>query len=152
MARKSLFDAAAEAEIRARLARLEPDAAARWGRFDAPRMLCHLSDAFRISLGDVPATPVRMVLRFSPVRRLFVHTLPWPKGKLPTGPEFLATQPASWAADVAAFDALLARAVERGRSARPAWATHPAFGDMPNREWGWLFQRHIDHHFRQFGI
>jgi hypothetical protein len=32
------------------------------------------------------------------------------------------------------------------------WAAHPAFGRMSHRAWGVLGYRHLDHHFRQFGI
>ena len=33
-----------------------------------------------------------------------------------------------------------------------AWPTHPAFGPTSGRESGVLQYRHLDHHFRQFGL
>ena len=36
-----------------RLVRLTPDARGLWGSFDAPRMLCHITDAVRTATGDV---------------------------------------------------------------------------------------------------
>jgi hypothetical protein len=32
------------------------------------------------------------------------------------------------------------------------WPEHPAFGRMSRRVWGVLGYRHLDHHFRQFGV
>src|SRR5690606_31642201 len=36
-----------------RLRRLQPDQPARWGRFTAPAMVCHLADQLRVALGDL---------------------------------------------------------------------------------------------------
>jgi Protein of unknown function (DUF1569) len=148
----SIFDPGVEAATRSRVARLTADSPARWGRMNAAEMLCHLADSFRLALGESSATPKSSPLRWLPMRLLFVYLLPWPKGKLPTMREFQQTRPAAWDRDRQDWESALSRMVARGREPGPLWSPHPAFGPLPNWEWGRLTYRHIDHHLRQFGV
>ena len=148
----SIFDPRLEAATRNRVARLTPTTPARWGRMNPAQMLCHLVDGFRVPLGETPATPRSTPLRFFPMRLLFVYALPWPKGKLPTRPEFQQTKPESWDKDRRAWEAALTRFVARGRQPAAEWSPHPSFGPLPTWEWGRLVYLHTDHHLRQFGV
>jgi hypothetical protein len=148
----SVFDPAAEAALRHRVARLAPDAAPRWGRMHAAQMLCHLVDAFRVPLGEISTPEKPSPLRFFPLRLLFVHALPWPRGKLPTMPVFQQTQPGKWEDDRQAWDAALARFAAHGRTPHCRWSPHPRFGPLSTWEWGHLVYRHVDHHLTQFGV
>ena len=47
----TLFDARSRDAILARLARLTPAAAATWGKFTAPRMICHVAAPMQQGLG-----------------------------------------------------------------------------------------------------
>jgi len=136
-----------------RLAQLTPETARRWGSMTSHEMLCHLSDSFRGMLGERDTSPApssavqRQVIRF-----IALHTpLPWPKG-VPTRPEVdphrQGTQPAVFEADRRAMQELM------HRFARPdsRYAAHPMFGTLTRREWMLWGYRHVDHHFRQFGV
>lgn len=114
----SIFDPDAEAAVRGRVARLTPDAPARWGRMHAAQMLCHLVDAFRLPLGETSSPPKSTPFRFFPLRWLFVYVLPWPRGKLPTMPVFQQTQPGKWDEDRQAWEAALTRFVDSRTKAR----------------------------------
>lgn len=151
MKTRTIFAPAAADDIRERMQRLTPDARALWGRMTAAQMVCHLIDGFRIPLREMPVNPKRSPLWIGPVRWLFVHQLPWPKGKIPTRPEFTRTQAESWDADQAVWSAALHRFVERGRGSR-AFGPHPGFGPMSTEEWGRLVYKHSDYHLRQFGV
>lgn len=48
------------------------------------------------------------------------------------------------------FGELLERFAARPPDA--TWPLHPAFGTLSRRAWGVLGYRHVDHHFRQFGV
>jgi hypothetical protein len=148
----SIFSPEREAEVRQRMSRLSPDAPAQFGKMRAPQMVCHLIDAYRNTLGDNPTAPIRGPLNNALVRWLVIYVMPWPKGKVQTAPSFLATQPATWAADIARWNELLTRIVSRSHEPSPRWDTHPAFGDLPTRHWGALLYRHTDHHLKQFGV
>ena len=112
-------------------------------------MLCHVADQMRVALGDIPAEAKQTILRFKPVRWLFVDLLPWPKGKIPTAPEMQSSRPTTWDADLAAALAL----IERFPTHTPTgpWPLHPAFGALTGPEWADLSARHIDYHLQQFG-
>src|SRR5215216_4433763 len=78
--RKTIFDPEARASLLARMERVPPDRAPRWGKMNAPRMLCHVSDALRSALGDLPARSKGKKLFTNPlVRWLMIYVVPWPK-------------------------------------------------------------------------
>lgn len=144
----SAHDPARRQELLDRLGHLTPDRPARWGRFTAPRMVLHLTDAMRMATGELAVRPKPFPMKFL-LRPLMLHLLPFPKGA-PTAPELLARTPDAWERDVAALRARIA-----GLEA-PAPGTrlpeHPIFGPMTAHDWGTLLYKHADHHFRQFGI
>ncbi len=143
-------DPAARASVQKRIERLMPDAQRRWGRMTAHQMVCHLTDAYRMSLGERKAPPKDNIFTRVVVRRIALHTsLTWPKG-VPTLPEADqekgGTKPIEWERDraellrtIAAFDA------KDGLG-------HPIFGPLTAHEWNVWGYRHADHHLRQFGL
>ena len=141
------FDPSARQALLARLDRLAPETAARWGKFTAPLMVSHLIAAARMALGEIQVKPRDSIMSFPPVRYLIIYVIPWPKGT-PTAPEMLSRVPESWPADVAALKALIERAA--ANQAGP-WQPHPAFGTLSARDWGALIHRHVSHHLTQFG-
>src|SRR5687768_1743814 len=46
-----------KADILRRLRTVRPGSAARWGRMSAHQMVCHLTDAFRVVIGQKPVSP-----------------------------------------------------------------------------------------------
>jgi hypothetical protein len=149
---KTLLDPAMAASIRERMARLTPDTRPRWGRMNAAQMVCHLTDGFRVALGEVPVAFKPNPLTFYPLRWLLVYVLPAPKGKIQTTPEFQQTRPADWGADMQAWLDACDRFVQRAESADPRWGVHPVFGPLTTREWGRLAHVHTNHHLTQFGV
>jgi hypothetical protein len=131
-----------------RVGRVAWDGRAAWGKFTAPKMICHLADSLKMAMGDLQVAPKRLPIRYPPLKQLIIYAAPFPKGA-PTAPELLAREPREWANDVADVQALLARAA----SARTTdtWPEHPAFGKLSKRAWGVLIFRHMDHHLKQFG-
>ena len=67
-------------------------------------------------------------------------------------PVFQQSQPGQWEQDLRAWESALGRFVAQGRRPKAAWSAHPAFGPLPNWEWGRMVYLHIDHHFKQFGV
>ena len=150
---KTLARARDKAEILERLRRVRPDSVRRWGRMSAHQMVCHLSDAFRMALGQKPVSPASSVLQRTIVKWIALYLpLPWPPG-IPTRPEIDqalgGTRPDDFAADVARLQALLELVTAQTRSFD--WQSHPTFGRLSDAvwlRWGYL---HMDHHLRQFG-
>lgn len=90
-----MFDTVVRDDLHRRLKALTPDRKPGWGNFTAPKMVCHLTDGLRMTLGDLAVKPKRTPLRFPVIKQLVVYVLPFPKG-VPTAPELLARAPAAW--------------------------------------------------------
>jgi hypothetical protein len=125
----------------------------RWGRMTAPQMICHLSDAFRVSTGERKAISIsnwffRSLLKWA---GLWFRT-PWPHG-VRTVPEcdarLCGTTPADVESDLRQLRELLDRFTSRPRiyELQP----HPIFGQLSEKEWMRWGYLHMDHHLRQFG-
>jgi hypothetical protein len=143
-------DPAARASIRQRVQRLEPNTQRLWGRMTPHQMMCHLTDGFRMSLGERNPKPAHNVFTRVVVRRIALHTsMAWPKGvkTLPEADqERGGTKPVAWDRDreelLRKLDAF---------SAKDGHA-HPLFGPLTTDEWNVWGYRHADHHLRQFGL
>lgn len=89
----TLADAATRAALTARIQALAPNAAARWGRMQAPEMLAHCRDSMRMAYGELYCAPKRVSLaRLGVSKWLVLRVLPFPKGA-PTAPELVARRP-----------------------------------------------------------
>jgi hypothetical protein len=135
-------------ELLARVVKLHPAAPAQWGKFDCSRMLTHVTDGLRMATGELHVAPKNLPIRFTPLKQLIIHWLPFPKGA-PTAPELLERAPGEWDREVDEFKQALRQFTACGQKA--AWPAHPAFGKLSAKDWGVLVYRHIDHHFKQFG-
>ena len=148
MRHKTLLDAAVEREMLARLDRLTPSATRAWGRMSVAQMLHHLAGGLSMATGDLSIPRRNSLLRRFPIKQLIVFVLPFPKGA-PTAPALVAKEE---------FDFDTERAAVRGRIATFArreiahWPEHPAFGPFDRDQWGVMVWKHLDHHFRQFGV
>lgn len=138
-----------------RLRSLRPDAARRWGRMSCPQMVCHLSDAFRGALGDLPPARRRdNWLTRSLVKSVALRTpLPWMQGA-PTNPNIdqvagNGTAPADFAVDCEALIVLIDRFLAFTPEGR--FPPHALFGPLTTRDWSRWGWAHVDHHLRQFG-
>ena len=73
----------------------------------------------------------------------------WRKN-LPTAKGFKITDAKDFASEKAKLAALLDE-FDTQRS-RNDWQAHPAFGPMTKEQWGKMQYKHLDHHFRQYGV
>ena len=146
---KSLANSVVRDEMLDRLERLSPDARARWGRMNATQMLAHLVDWMAMAEGSLATAPIRKVLRYPPLKQLAIYWLPFPRNVM-TAPELKARRPKDWSIELetvrqrlSGFDRI---------AGRVDWPHHPVFGRMTRRAWCVFAYRHMDHHFRQFGV
>jgi len=150
---KTLAQERCRAELLRRLATVRPESAAQWGRMSSHQMLCHLSDACRVALGEQRVSPASGLLQRTVVKWIALYVpMRWPPG-IPTRPEIDqycdGTRPADFRADVSQVAILLGRIT--ARPADDAWPAHPIFGRMSSAAWLRWAYLHTDHHLRQFG-
>jgi hypothetical protein len=145
---KTILDQEVERSLIERLDRLTPEARGRWGKFSVAQMLRHVAAALRMALGDIEVPRRGGPLRLFPIKQLIVFVLPFPRGA-PTAPALLTKDELEFAVERDAVRTLLASFARR-EVAR--WPEHPAFGPLNRDQWGVLAWKHVDHHFRQFGV
>lgn len=148
----TLLDPSVAHEISARIDRLRPDSLALWGKMNANQMVCHLTDAFKVALGDTPTTLRPGPLSSKLARWLIISVLPVPRARARTMREFKLTAPQVWAKDVQTLKGHMERFIARAWEPNPQWNVHPAFGQLSTTEYGKLVAKHMDHHLRQFGV
>lgn len=146
---KSMWESEARDEILARVGKLQPAAPAQWGKMNCSKMLTHVTDGLRMATGELFVAPKNSPLRFTPLKQLIIYWLPFPKGA-PTAPELLERTPGEWERETAQFKEALQRFT--ACSQKSDWPAHPAFGKLSAKDWGVLIYKHIDHHFKQFGV
>jgi hypothetical protein len=149
---KNLHEPALVADVKARLARLQPDSPRQWGRMTPAQAVAHLSISFDAALGDV--TPPRMLIgRF--IGALIKPTMvgsdkPMQQGA-PTVPTFVVADDRDLDTERARLSTLLDRFVDGGAAACTT-KPHAFFGRMTPDQWSVLMYKHLDHHLRQFGV
>jgi hypothetical protein len=116
-------------------------------------MVCHLSDACRMAMGERPATGASGLFQRTALKWIVLYApLRWPAGIL-TSPEIDqqggGTRPVHFASDVAELESLLAAMSTRREVFE--WPRHPVFDRMSRAEWLRWAYLHADHHLRQFG-
>ena len=146
---RTIWNPSDRAVLLERFERLSPAARPRWGSFDAPRMVTHVTDGIRMATGELAVAPKSSPLSVWPVNVLVMFYLPWPKGS-PTAPELLERKPADWARELDALKTEMNKFCACAIGG--AWAPHPAFGRLSGAQWGRLIHRHLDHHLVQFGV
>ena len=148
----TMLNAADRSQLQSRLDNLTAEASPQWGKMNCPKMLAHLTDALRMTYGDLDVPGKWAPLRYFPFKQLFVYVLPIPKG-LPTAPKLVARTPEQTEAVEQKSKELKALIDRFGQEAgRKSWPEHPIFGHMTENAWATLAYRHIDHHLRQFGV
>jgi hypothetical protein len=115
----------------------------------APQMVVHVVDALKMSTGELPAAEKKRPIRFAPLKQLIIYGPPFPKGA-PTAPELLVRQCEDFNTECANLKQMMDTFASISPTAE--FPRHPAFGKLSRRAWGALAYKHIDHHFKQFGI
>ncbi len=149
---KTLLNPADKQEILRRLDTVQPTSQRRWGSMSVHNMICHLSDGFRLYMGERPAKPAPVHLPRLLVKWVALWApLQWPHG-FKTAPELDqqggGTPPAEFTADMSDLQALIERFTRQPADYSPK--PHPHFGSLTEREWKRLAYLHTDHHLRQF--
>ena len=153
---RNLLDETTRRELLQRVGRLSADSQRLWGRMSVGEMVCHVTDAMRIALGEMEAEDASNVFTRSVLKWLVLAGMPAPKGKIETFPELDYAKgggrpPAELAAERATLETTLDRFLERA-SSETGFSRSPAFGRLSPRAYGRLMYVHMHHHLKQFGV
>lgn len=146
---KSIFEKESHAELLARLEKLTASSPAEWGKMRVDQMLSHCAIPLEGATGLREMQKEGNFL----IRLLFKKSLyndtPYRKN-LPTAKSFLNPPSAGFDVEKKRLASLISDVHSKGSSY--AWPEHPSFGRFTAVQWGKSFYKHLDHHFRQFGV
>jgi hypothetical protein len=147
---KSMFNKDDVEAMKARVEKLDFQAPARWGSFNAHGMICHLTDALKYPLGMIKE--VKELEKGPPmfIRHLLRLYVPIPKARVQANPVMLTTKPAEWEKDKALLLELIDRFLENRD--KEEWPRHSFFGPLKGIDWAKVTVRHMNHHLSQFGV
>lgn len=148
----TLFDRTTVESIKTRIASLSPESQAKWGKMNVNQMMCHVTDGFRMSMGERPLPDRSTFLTRTLVKFLVLNVIKIPK-EVATSPGLDQMKEGTKPGEFEDNRRALIDALDRLKNLPDdhVWAAHPRFGRMTGPEWGILGFKHIDHHLRQFG-
>ena len=148
----TIGNSAGRQEIVGRIARLSSSDRAAWGKMSVHQMICHLTDSYRIALGERTASPATGLIQRTLIKWIALWApIRWAK-VYQTRPEVEQGNGGSLPKDFERDRAELLEAVKRFCENLPPEAPpHPVFGKMSAAEWWRWGYLHADHHLRQFG-
>jgi len=146
---KSFFEDGVYDEISSRLNKLNKDTSATWGKMNVGQMLNHCQMPLNIILekedyGVKPNWLINLLFKKS----MYSDKL-WKKN-LPTAKGFAIKDEMDFDIEKEAITNLIDEL--NTQRERNDWQPHPAFGKLTKDQWGKMQYKHLDHHFRQFGV
>jgi hypothetical protein len=150
---KNLFDATVADQVRIRLGKLEPQSERRWGKMTAAQMLAHCSVGLQWAVGElVPEKlplPARLIGRL--VKPMVFRNDDPMRRNSPTARSLIVTDDRDLGRERDRLLGLIDR-FTAGGAAVCTTKPHSFFGKLTPEQWAILMYKHLDHHFRQFGV
>lgn len=149
---KNVFNEQDTNELLARLNKLTPESPRQWGKMTVAQMLAHCNVTYEMVYEDKYPKPnalMRFVLRLL-VKNKVVNEVPY-KQNGPTAPVFIVKADKDFETEKTRLNNYIQKTQSLG-------AEHfnnkesISFGPLTSNEWNNMFYKHLDHHFRQFGV
>ncbi|RXG12633.1 putative protein DUF1569 [Leeuwenhoekiella aestuarii] len=146
---KNLFESDTYNAILERMDNLSPKSSAHWGKMNVGQMLNHCQKPLEIAIynKDFGLKSNFLIRTFfkKPMYddNAFRKNMPTPKGFKVSESKDFSTEKESLKSLIESFYSL---------KNKKNWAPHPVFGNFTPEQWGKMQYKHLDHHFRQFGV
>lgn len=149
---KSLFEAEAYQEILDRIEKLDENAPAKWGKMNVNQMLVHCQKPIELSLGEAIIKKPNIIKRmlFKMISPALYNDKPWKEG-LPTAQEYVITDSYEFETEKEKLKSKINKMSSSKTYFEPS-KKHPYFGKFTADQWGKSAYKHLDHHFKQFGV
>lgn len=146
---QSIFEEKVYNEIKSRLGKLNENSNRNWGKMNVAQMAWHCQGPFNIMLQkeDYGMKPNWLAKVF--FKKSLYNDKPWSKG-LPTAKFLKTKEDKNFEVEKKKLEALIDEAYSH--KDKTEWEPHPGFGYFTAQQWGQMQYKHLDHHFRQFGV
>ncbi|MFM2225422.1 MAG: hypothetical protein RJA07_1624 [Bacteroidota bacterium] len=148
---ENLFQKSTLDNVMQRLQKINATTQRQWGTMTAAQMLAHTSSPLEFAMGDKTGKQSFIGKIFAPfAKKAFFDDKPY-KQNLPTAPEFKTIDEKDFNTEKQRLINLLNRFNADGNKVAGKNA-HLFLGTITADEWARTMYKHIDHHFRQFGV
>lgn len=152
MALPNVFEPEIAAELISRLNQLRPETAPLWGKMNVSQMLAHCNVTYEYIYENKYQKPnflMRWILKLF-VKPIVVNEVPY-KQNGPTGKDFLVSDTQNFETEKMRLVAFIQKTQSLGKAHFEGLESH-SFGKLTATEWNNMMFKHLDHHFRQFGV
>ena len=135
-----------------RINQLTPETKALWGKMDVSQMLSHCNVTYEFLYDDIHPKPnafMKLILKLF-VKKMVVNEKSY-KPNNPTAPQFIITSDKNFVVEKGRLIDYINRTQELGEAYFDGKESH-SFGVLNKTEWNNMFVKHLDHHFKQFGV
>ena len=148
---KSIFEPETHAELLDRLSKLKPETERQWGKMTPSQMMEHTARAMEMATGQVPMKQAFIGKAIGWIfKNRFLGEEPFSKNS-PTGPTLIIKDDPDFEAVRERLSGLISHLHSLGESGTDG-NIHGFFGPLTGKQWGETQYKHLDHHFRQFGV
>lgn len=147
----TIFNDEAYRKILRRVDAIQPDSPRQWGKMTVTQMMEHLARVIEVPTGKRPS---KHVLLGKLIGWIFFKEFTGPKPfrkDAPTGPDFIIKDDLDFDRTKARLRALVDELHAVGEQGCDG-IVHGFFGPLTGAQWGVTQYKHLDHHFRQFGV
>jgi hypothetical protein len=123
-----------------------------WGKMSVSKMLAHCCIPYEYVFENKHKTPgvfVTAIMKLF-VKNNVVNAKPY-KENSPTGPDFLILEERDFEMEKQRLITYIRRTQDLGENYFEGKESH-SFGKLSKSEWNNMFQKHLDHHLKQFGV
>ncbi len=149
---ESLFNDQTQEKIISRLNKLTETTKAQWGTMNVDQMLYHCQGPLEVAIGTKQLnTKIGFMkkLLFKAFKPVMYNDKLWNQN-IPTAKEYISKGSYNFNDEKEKLTAVIKEFSKL--KTKTDWPAHPFFGKFTTEQWGKLQYKHLDHHFRQFGV
>lgn len=149
----SILESEVKKEIVERIAKLNADSTAQWGKMTVCQMLLHLYKGLQIAYGEITPTTHHTTRADAMLIRFLVMNTDFdsPEDEVETYPELDLVAQGIYPTNFDELQKQLIHAVKKFPE-KHTLKEHPVMGEYSDWSWGRLNYVHISHHLKQFGV
>ncbi len=136
----------------ARINELKIDSQPLWGKMAVDQMLAHSNVTYEMVYDNIHPKPnvlMKFLLRLLAKNKVVSET-PYPR-HLSTAPQFIIKGDCNFESEKDRLISYIVKTQELGEKEFEGKESL-SFGKLNAREWNNMFAKHLDHHFKQFGV
>lgn len=152
MALPNIYDEKIVEGFQRRLDNIKFDSKPKWGKMNASQMLAHLNITYDLAFGKISSNNsfIKKWLLKLIVKRIVTNEKPY-KQNSPTAPIFIVSSEKDFAQEKINLISNMKLVTTKGQTYFDG-KTSDSFGPLTTIEWNNMFYKHLDHHFKQFGV